>query len=220
MAAISRRAPAPEAADDFIEADLTRPGEAERAFGVFTSRHSRLDVLINNAGIGAYAAWEELPEADWRRLMELNLFTPVTLTRLALGLLRRSRGCVINVASVAGLAAVPGMGAYSVAKFGLVAFSETLDAEVTRYGIHVVTVCPGRISTGFSLRAVALRDVPETPGSGSSSADGLARKVWRAARKRRHRVIYPGWYWWFVQFTRCFPRFYYRQAAKVWKLDA
>jgi len=219
VVAVSRRPPEADVADDFIAADLGNPGAAKALFEEFRRRETRLDVLINNAGIGAYAGWEELPEADWRRLMEIDLFAPVELTRLALGMLRESRGTVVNISSVAGLVPVPGMGAYSAAKFALLAFSESLGAEMRRTGVRTLTVCPGRIRTGFSQRSVTVRPAPETPGSGASSAEELARRVRRAAERGRRRVVYPRWYVLFVWFARCFPRFYEKKAAELWHFD-
>lgn len=221
---ISRQEPPAGTADIFVPADLSVPGSASEAIGkVLEATGGRLDMLINNAGFGAYAAWSELPEADFRRMMEVDLFAPVQAALAALDALEASRGCIVNISSVAGCAPVPGMGAYSTAKFAVRAFSETLAWEVAGRGIRVVTVFPGRIPTGFSSRAVRVRPVPETPRGGASAA-ALAAKVYRKAAacgrgrvRRSVRIVYPGWYRLFIKFTSLFPNFYGRGAARVWK---
>ncbi len=221
---VSRQEPPAGIADLFVPADFSRPGAPAEAIGkVLAETGGRLDMLINNAGFGAYAAWSELPEADFRRMMEVDLFAPVQASLAALDALERSGGCIVNISSVAGCAPVPGMGAYSTAKFAIRAFSETLAWEVAGRGIRVVTVFPGRIPTGFSSRAVRVRPVPETPRGGASAA-ALAAKVYRKAAgrgrgsvRRSVRIVYPGWYRLFIGFTALFPNFYGREAAKVWK---
>lgn len=218
---ISRKAPPAGIADIFVSADLSVPGSGSKAAREILQQAGRIDLLINNAGFGGYAAWSEMPDADWRRMMEVDLFAPVEITRELLPVLAANKGCIVNISSAAGLAPVPGMGAYSAAKFALRAFSETLCWEITRSGISVVTVHPGRIPTGFSSRAVQIRQCPDTPRGGASAAV-LAKRLFKAVRKakpgRHKRLIYPYWYRFFVWFTMLCPDFYGRSAAKLWKL--
>ena len=91
---------------------------------------------------------------------------------------------------------------------------------VDRYGgIRVLTVLPGRIDTGFSKRAVGGRQVPETPGRRASSAEGLARRVYRAFVRRRRRLIYPAWYALAIAFIRHFPAVNEYFNRKLWGLN-
>jgi NAD(P)-dependent dehydrogenase (short-subunit alcohol dehydrogenase family) len=109
----------------------------------------RVDVLVNNAGIGLGGYFVEVPLAEWDTILGINLkgvihgcyfFVPKMIEA-------GSVGHVVNVASMAGFAASPGMTAYTATKFGVVGFSESLRAELASQGIGVTAVCPGVINT-------------------------------------------------------------------------
>ncbi len=216
---LSRTPPSEGVVDEFVAADLTDPAFRESLVRDLTARFGRVDILINNAGIGAYATWEELDETALRRLFEIDFFAPVALVRAMMPLLTAASGTVVNISSVAASVPVACMGAYNAAKAALRLFSESLRPEVTGRGIHVVTVCPGRIETGFSRRALGGRKPPETPGHGSATAVGLARRVYRACAARRREVIYPAWYGWVMTFVRIFPGINEYANRKIWHLD-
>ena len=215
---LGRKKPENVAEKDFIVSDLSDPAAVENIPAMVAARTDQLDLLVNNAGFGGYAAWEELPAAELRRMFEVDFFAPVRLAQQMLPLLAASRGGIINIASVAGISPVPCMGAYSAVKAALKSFSQTLRAEASLQGIRVITVCPGRISTGFSSRAITLRECPDTPGNNVDPAN-FAHKVFKAVKRNRGVVIYPGWYTFFIKFTRIFPDLYMRLALKVWKLN-
>jgi short-subunit dehydrogenase len=204
--------------DYWYKCDITVAEERQELVDKVKSEAGRLDVLINNAGKGNYAPWEEFSEEELRDLFELNFFALVDLTRLFLPMLKESRGTVINIASVAGKSYVPCMGAYCASKFALCAFSDSLRAELKNIGVNVLNVKPGRINTGFSSRALGARKTPETP-SGGSTPQGLAKRLFRAYRRKKRSLIYPKSYVFFIWFTRMFPRLYDWAACKAWKLD-
>lgn len=215
----ARREPAdPDALDCFLPADLSDPDGAAALAAELQRRNFTVDLLINNAGVGAYATWDELDSAALRRLMEVDFFAPVALTKALLPALRARGGGVINIASVAGLAWVPCMGAYSAAKFALAAFSRTLAVEESVHGLRVMTVYPGRISTGFSSRSHSCRPVPETPGNAAASAAEFAERVWRAWMRGRRSLLYPWWYCFFLWFVKLCPGLYARENIRRWKL--
>ena len=214
---LGRSRPADTPETEFITLDLSQPGAAQTAASELRKRTGRLDLLVNNAGFGGYAAWEELPEADLRRMFEVDFFAPVLLTCELLPMLEAAQGGIIDLASVAALAPVPCMGAYSAVKGAFHHFSQTLRAELKRRRIRVLTVCPGRIATGFSSRAVRIRECPETPGGKVDTAK-FARKVVNCFERDRARLIYPRWYGFFLAFTRTFPELYGKLACKLWKL--
>ena len=202
---------------DFIVCDLNDPAAVEQVPAELARRTDRLDMLVNNAGFGGYATWEELPAAELRRMFEVDFFAPVRLAQLLLGKLSETRGAIINISSVAALAPVPCMGAYSAVKAALKSFSQTLRAEASLQNVRVLTVCPGRISTGFSSRAIRMRECPETPGNNVDPAR-FARRVVNSAERNRALIFYPGWYRFFIAFTGIFTDTYMRMALKVWKL--
>ena len=214
---LGRKKPESVAEKDFITCDLSDPAAVENIPAMVAERTDHLDLLVNNAGFGGYAAWEELPAAELRRMFEVDFFAPVRLAQLMLPLLAASRGDIINIASVAGISPVPCMGAYSAVKAALKSFSQTLRAEASLQGIRVITVCPGRISTGFSSRAIRLRECPDTPGNNVDPTN-FARRVLKALNRNQGILVYPGWYKLFNAFTNTFTDLYMRMALKVWKM--
>ena len=167
---LGRKKPENVSEEDFICCDLSKPEALDTLSTELHRRTGRLDLLVNNAGFGGYATWEELPPEELRRMFEVDFFAPVRLAQILLPELSKTQGAIINISSVAALAPVPCMGAYSAVKAALLSFSQTLRAEASLQNVRVVTICPGRISTGFSSRAITLRACPETPGNKVSTA--------------------------------------------------
>ena len=108
----------------------------------------RTDVLVNNAGISLIAPAEKTSASDYRRVLEVNLVAPFLLAK-AFGakMLAARRGCIINVASVAGLLGIADRAAYNASKHGLIGLTRTLAAEWGGRGVRVNAVCPGWVKT-------------------------------------------------------------------------
>ena len=110
----------------------------------------RLDVVINNAGYGLFGAVEEVSEAQARKQIETNLFGALWVTQAALPHLRaQGSGHIIQVSSIGGIVAFPGIGLYHASKWGLEGFSEALAGEVAPFGIRVTIVEPGGFDTDW-----------------------------------------------------------------------
>ena len=110
-----------------------------------------IDVLVNNAGIERMGSVEELPLADFRAVMETNYFGVIRcIQAVVLGMRARRKGCILNVASVAGHVATSPMAAYSASKYALEALSECLAQELKPHNIRVAIVEPGIIDTPMS----------------------------------------------------------------------
>lgn len=106
------------------------------------------DGLVNNAGISLISPAEDTSASQWQRVMNVNLFGPFLLCKyLGAQMLERGRGSIVNVASVAGLAAVSHRSAYNASKHGLIGLTRTLAAEWGGRGVRVNAVCPGWIKT-------------------------------------------------------------------------
>ncbi|MGX5682471.1 SDR family NAD(P)-dependent oxidoreductase [Schumannella luteola] len=114
-----------------------------------------LRVLVNNAGIAINAPVEVLTLADWRRQFDVSLFGQIALTRALLPTLLSTRGRILNVTSVGGRIAMANYGAYSAAKFGLEAVSDSLRREVSDFGVEVVKITPGAVSTHLTASGLA-----------------------------------------------------------------
>jgi NAD(P)-dependent dehydrogenase (short-subunit alcohol dehydrogenase family) len=112
-----------------------------------------LRVLVNNAGIEINAPVEVLPLALWREQFEVNLFGHIAVIQRLLPFLRRSRGRIVNISSVGGVAALPVFGAYAGTKFALEAASDSLRREVSAHGVQVVVVQPGGVRTEMAARS-------------------------------------------------------------------
>jgi NAD(P)-dependent dehydrogenase (short-subunit alcohol dehydrogenase family) len=135
--------------------DVTDPAACHRAVRATVDHFGRLDVLVNNAGYGMVGALEESPSGEIRRLFETNVFGLVEMTKAALPVLRAQRsGWIINLSSIAGLAATPGFGPYNATKFAVEGLSEALAGEVRPLGIRVLLVEPGPFRTDFAGRSI------------------------------------------------------------------
>ena len=111
----------------------------------------RLDVVINNAGYGHFGMIEELTEDEVRAQLETNVFGALWVTQAALPVLRaQGAGHIIQISSIGGISAFPGIGAYHASKWALEGFSQALAQEVAPFGIHVTLVEPGGFSTDWA----------------------------------------------------------------------
>lgn len=128
--------------------DVTKEDTIQAVAEEIKSSHGYLDVLINNAGYGIGGPFELLADAEIREIMETNFFGAQRMIRLALPLLRLRQGArIINLSSVAGLAGIPVLGAYSSSKFALEGFSEALRHELKQFGVFVSLIEPGSFKT-------------------------------------------------------------------------
>ena len=131
-----------------LSADLRDPAVAAPLVAAAIERFGRLDVLVNNAGVGRMATVEETDAGLWDELMAVNARAPLLLCRACLPHLRRAEpGFVVNVASVAALAGYPGQAAYVASKHALLGLTRSLAKEVQVDGIRVHAVCPGGTDT-------------------------------------------------------------------------
>ena len=140
--------------------DVTDAEAAARAVRVAVESFGRLDVLVNNAGFGHIAPFEQTTAEDFRAQIDANFFGVVNLTRAALPVMRRQRcGRIINISSVGGRIATPGLSAYQSAKWAVGGFTEALAQEVAPFGVKVISVEPGGMRTEWGQ--IAASQIPE-----------------------------------------------------------
>ena len=127
---------------EVMAADLTDP--VERAEVERRLRTEPVELLVNNAGYGAFGAFAEMPLDEQLAQVELNVTALVRLTHAAVpGMVGRGQGGMLNVASMSGFTPSPGSATYGATKAYVIAFSESLHAEVAAKGVHVTALCPG-----------------------------------------------------------------------------
>ena len=159
--------------------DVTDPAQVAESVRRAEERFGRIDVLVNNAGIGYFAAVEESDEADVRRMFEIDFFGLASMTRAVLpGMRKRRSGHIVNIASIAGLAAYPSLGYYCAAKFAVEGLSEVLAEEVRPLGIKVTLVEPSAFRTDW-----AGRSANDSSARGIADYDATAGATHRALRE-------------------------------------
>ncbi len=183
-----------------------------------------LDVLINNAGVAAAGRCEESTMADWEWVVDVDLMGVVRGCHRFLPLFRQQaergrKGYIINMASFAGLAAMPGLSAYGTAKAAVVALSEHLLTELAGTGIGVSVVCPAFVRTGllqdFRSPDPAHRElVGRWMDKSGVSADDVADQVFRAMLQKQFLVLTHAQTRWAWMLKRFWPGHYYRQMAQ------
>jgi NAD(P)-dependent dehydrogenase (short-subunit alcohol dehydrogenase family) len=137
--------------------DVTDPGQVDSAVTQAFSQFGQVDVLVNNAGYGLAGGIEEVSEAEFMPMFETNVFGLLRVTRAFLPYLRKQRsGHILNLSSIGGLLASPGLGYYSATKFAVEGLSESLAAEVAPLGIRVTIIEPGPFRTDFLGRSGVL----------------------------------------------------------------
>jgi NAD(P)-dependent dehydrogenase (short-subunit alcohol dehydrogenase family) len=139
----------------FLDLDVTSDESVTDVVGQVIARFGRLDVLVNNAGVGTNGAGEEVSVAQAQRVFDVNVFGLMRMTRAVLPHMRaQGSGRIINVSSVGGFAPQPFMAVYVSTKHAVEGYSESLDHEVREHGVRVLRVQPGPINTPFDANVV------------------------------------------------------------------
>jgi NAD(P)-dependent dehydrogenase (short-subunit alcohol dehydrogenase family) len=134
--------------------DVTQPDQVAAAILATVARFGRIDVLVNNAGIGYFAAVEESEETEVRKMFDVNVFGTGRMIWAVLPGMRKQRaGCIVNISSLAGLRGFPALGYYSASKFAVEGLSAALRQEVEPLGIHVMVVEPSGFRTDWAGRS-------------------------------------------------------------------
>ena len=175
-----------------VPGDITDPTVQKRCIETASENLGGLDALVNNAGVGATALIEATDDELARRLMEVNYFSALSLTRLAIPLLRDSAlraPMIVFLSSVVGFRGVPHYGAYGAAKFAITGLSESLRAELTGDGINVLLVSPGTTKTEFFDTLLKSSSKPNMPNHNMVSAESVAKKIIVAMKRGKKRII-------------------------------
>ena len=134
--------------------DVTDEEEAKAAVQAAVETFGSLDVVVNNAGYGDIAPFEQLSTERFKALIDTNFYGVVFMTRAALPIMRKQRsGCILQISSVGGRLARPGSAGYHAAKWAVGGFTEALAQEVAPFGVKVCALEPGGMRTNWGARA-------------------------------------------------------------------
>ncbi|MGW9253095.1 oxidoreductase [Streptomyces albidoflavus] len=159
--------------------DVTDLAQIQAAVAAAEDRFGSIDVLVNNAGIGYFAAVEESTDDEIRRMFEINVFGLSAMTKAVLpGMRARRHGTIVNFSSIGGLRSFPAVGYYNATKFAVEGLSEALWQEVEPFGIRVLLAEPGPFRTDWAGRS-ANETVPEHEIADYAATAGAARASFR-----------------------------------------
>jgi 2-keto-3-deoxy-L-fuconate dehydrogenase len=161
-----------------LTADVTDEGSVTAAVEAAVARLGGLDVLVNNAGIGAQGTVETNPLEEWRRVLDVNVLGIVRLSRAALPHLRRSRAAaIVNTCSIAATAGLPQRALYSASKGAVLSLTLAMAADHLAEGIRVNCVNPGTADTPWVGRLLAAADDPEAERAALEARQPMGRLV-------------------------------------------
>ncbi|ABU59943.1 SDR family NAD(P)-dependent oxidoreductase [Roseiflexus castenholzii] len=176
-----------------IPVDVADPIGVERLVAEIIDSYRRIDVVINNAGVGLASPVAQLKPDDLRAALDVNLFGPLSLTQATLPHMRNvGRGQIIFVSSVVGLRALPYAGGYAATKAALDRLSEALRVELHGSGITVTLVRPGTTRTAFNTRRLGVHGDLRRFNPPGIAPECVAETIVRAIR-REPRVAYVTW---------------------------
>lgn len=179
---------------EIVSGDVTEPATRGRAVELAANKFGGLDVLVNNAGVGALALFTQASAEQMRRVMEINFFAAVEMTRAALPLLRNSpRAMIVNIGSVLGHRAAPHYTAYCASKFALRGFSQALRVELAPEGIGVLLVSPGATRTEFADSLLEKVTEPAWPAHRRLAPEVVARQTLRAIERGKREIVPYFW---------------------------
>lgn len=174
-----------------VVGDLTDPDTRDQIFQVASSlRNGEVDLLVNNAGVGAIGPFVDATPQRLRQVMEINFFAPVELTRRMIPALRLGRAPVVcNISSVLGHCGVPRKSEYCASKFALHGWSDALRNELVATGIQVTLVSPSTTRSEFFDALIETGDGQTSSSIGSWPPEKVASRAIAAIKNRRREVI-------------------------------
>lgn len=163
-----------------VKLDVTNPADITSSVEQAVAKFGRIDVLVNNAGIGYFGAVEESEDEEVRRMFEINFFGLANMTKEVLPIMRKQRsGHIVNVSSIGGLVSFPAVGFYNATKYAVDGLSESLSKETAHLGIKVTIVAPSGFRTDWAGRSannskIVIDDYAETAGKNKENIRGYS----------------------------------------------
>ncbi len=177
-----------------LQVDITELDQVERAVEATLERYGKIDILINNAGVGRLDWLEDLdPVLQIDHQIRVNLLGSIFMTRAVLPHMQaRRQGHIIQMASAAGLIGAPTYSVYAASKFGLRGFTEALRREIKAWGIHVTVIYPGAVRTSFAQEDVMKRRTGiRSPRVIVLDPEDVAKAVVNSIHRHRRSLVLP-----------------------------
>lgn len=176
-----------------VRTDVTKEEDCKRLIDIALEKFGRIDVLINNAGISMRALFDEVEISVLERVMNVNFWGTVYCTKYALPHIRKNKGVVVGISSIAGFHGLPGRTAYSASKAAMMGFLESVRIENLRSGMQVLVLSAGFTSSNIRVSAL---DAHGNPQGNSPREEGkmmppeaVAKNVVRSIRKKKRNRI-------------------------------
>lgn len=200
--------------------DLTKADEINQVVDEVIKEFGTVDILINNGGISQRSLAYETPVDLDRKIMEIDYFGAITLTKSLLPhMIKNGSGNIAVTSSISGKFGFPLRSAYSAAKHALHGFYETLGFELKEKNIYVTIVCPGRVKTNISLHALKADGTPHNQMDSGQNlgipVEECAKKYMNAIHRNKREVYIGGKEIMMVYFKRYLPGIFYKIASKV-----
>ncbi len=176
-----------------IQADAASEADNQNLVDETIKKFGKIDTIICNAGISMRALFEELDLDVFRKVMDINFWGTIYLTKAALPYVLKSKGSIIGISSINGHRGTPARSAYTASKFAMEGFFESLRTEVMKKGVHILVVSPG--FTGSNIRNAALAADGNAQGESPRdeqkmmSAETVAAKVLAAHKKKKRDLV-------------------------------
>jgi NADP-dependent 3-hydroxy acid dehydrogenase YdfG len=169
--------------------DVRRPEDLESLTAATVKRFGGIDILVANAGVGAYGPFLELPPDQLEEMIDVNVKGTLNAVRATLPFLLKSDGAdIVTLASEAGRRGLPFEAVYCASKFAQVGFTRALDHELREQGVRCTNVCPGGVATDFAMGRGRTPEMPELKGM-MSSEDVAEVVLFVLTRPRNHRIL-------------------------------
>src|SRR5689334_8922935 len=176
-----------------FQADVSKEEDNRRMAAEALTRFGRIDILINNAGISMRALFEEVDLEVVKKVMDINFYGVLYATKYCLPEIKKNKGSVIGISSIAGFRGLPGRTGYSASKFALNGFLEVLRTELLKTGVHVLTACPGFTASNIRKRSLTKDGTSqgESPRNEQEmmSAEECAKHIYRSTVNRKRTLI-------------------------------
>ncbi len=205
-----------------VKTDVSCEEDCKHLISETINKFGTIDILINNAGISMRALFIDTNLDVLKTLMNTNFWGTVYCTKYALPYLLKSKGSLIGISSISGLKAMPGRVGYSISKFALHGFLETLRIEYLKTGLHVLTVVPGFTASNIRRTALgadgSMQEESPRDESKMMPAEKVAKRILKAVKKRKRIIVLTLLAKSIVLVNKISPRFvdimFYKQLAK------